>query len=167
MVDRFLRSIPNTFLQACAYARSAKRKWSAYRNTRVKKMWERVDPYEGKIAQGCLTCPPVQPLARFDMVIAFGFGYAAATKDGDLVFMERSIGHDVCSELSELWDAMGPNGYRDQGYPIVADIEEPAKVVAERLSLAEKARGAAIYLAEGTDVGVSEIGQVGPNAALE
>lgn len=126
MVDRFLRSIPNTFLQACAYARSAKRKWSAYRNTRVKKMWERVDPYEGKIAQGCLTCPPVQPLARFDMVIAFGFGYAAATKDGDLVFMERSIGHDVCSELSELWDAMGPNGYRDQGYPIVADIEELA-----------------------------------------
>ena len=61
--------------------------------------WVKMEPYEGKIYQGCLNCPPVQRLAPMDMVIAVGFGSATLTKDGQVVYSEPQRS---CEE-DEFW----------------------------------------------------------------
>jgi len=51
--------------------------------------WVKQKPFEGKVHQGCLTCPPVLRKAKMYMRIAVGFGIACVTKDGECVFMEK------------------------------------------------------------------------------
>lgn len=50
--------------------------------------WEKQPPYEGRIYQGCLNCPPVTRQASMEMLIAVGFGVAQVTKDEELIYTE-------------------------------------------------------------------------------
>ena len=56
--------------------------------------WEKLPPYTGKIHQGCLCCPPVEPSAPMDMLIAVGFGAAVVSRDGECVFQEQNDDDD-------------------------------------------------------------------------
>ena len=70
--------------------------------------WEKQEPWEGPIAQGCLSCPSVERTALMNMVIGVGFGIAQVTMDNDIIFSET---RDI--EAEDL--------------PIVADIEKLAE----------------------------------------
>lgn len=56
--------------------------------------WTKLPPYTGKIHQGCLCCPPVEPAAPLDMIVAVGFGYAGVTRDGADVWHEDNNEED-------------------------------------------------------------------------
>ena len=49
--------------------------------------YEKMPPIKGG-AQGCLNCGFVPDTLPMDAVIAVGFGYAAVTKNGEIIFME-------------------------------------------------------------------------------
>lgn len=72
--------------------------------------WEKVEPYDGAIHQGCLCCPPVEQIAPMDMVIAVGFGIAQVSKDGDVIFDENELSDDA----------------GEDEYPTLAKFEEMA-----------------------------------------
>lgn len=46
-------------------------------------------PFSGAIHQGCLCCPPVTAKADLSLIVAVGFGYAAITRDDEVIFEER------------------------------------------------------------------------------
>lgn len=50
--------------------------------------WIKLAPYEGKIHQGCLNCPPVLSKAKMYTRIAVGFGFAGIKKDSKVIFSE-------------------------------------------------------------------------------
>lgn len=52
--------------------------------------WKKEKPFEGKVHQGCLNCPPVLRKAKMYMRIAVGFGFAGIKKDNEIVFAEDS-----------------------------------------------------------------------------
>lgn len=56
--------------------------------------FEKVEPYQGVVYQGCLNCQPVETIAPLDMIIAVGFGSAEITKDGEPIFWEKSDDDD-------------------------------------------------------------------------
>jgi hypothetical protein len=93
--------------------------------------WEKLPPYQSAIHQGCPHCPPIERLAPLDMLIGVGFGYAVATKDGDLIFSESSRGpmrHYYDSKLAQLLIYLSTRKViRWEGLPILADIEELAR----------------------------------------
>ena len=64
--------------------------------------WNKVPPYQDKIHQGCLNCPPVEEIAPMEMVIGVGFGYAAVTKDDLVIFNENDFLKINDHELDEL-----------------------------------------------------------------
>ena len=69
--------------------------------------WKKVEPYEGAIYQGCLSCPPVERVAPLSMVIGVGFGTAQVLKDNEIIYEE---------------------GFQDNDdFPTLADFEKMAK----------------------------------------
>lgn len=61
--------------------------------------WEKVEPYTGTVAQGCLNCLPVEKVAPMEMLIAVGFGSACVTCDDEIVYGEMEFER----EGKELW----------------------------------------------------------------
>jgi hypothetical protein len=55
----------------------------------ARRKWKRVEPYKGKVHQGCLNCPPVLDVAPMDTIVAVGFGSAEIMRDGDVVYAEN------------------------------------------------------------------------------
>lgn len=54
----------------------------------MRRKWNKLPPWTGRIHQGCLNCPPVAETAPMDTIVAVGFGYAAITRDGEVVYSE-------------------------------------------------------------------------------
>jgi hypothetical protein len=91
--------------------------------------WEKLPPYQDQIHQGCPNCPPVRKLARLNMVIAVGFGFATVTKDGELIFSESGMSalkHHYSEKLMRVMLTCPPALLRE-GFPMLAHIEELAR----------------------------------------
>lgn len=69
-------------------------------------MWKKIEPWQGKVHQGCLNCPPVTQIANLEMIVAVGFGYAAIEKDGEPIFIE---------------------GFNDKDFHTLVEFEEMAR----------------------------------------
>jgi hypothetical protein len=57
--------------------------------------FEKLPPYEGMVHQGCLSCPPVLPIAELDTPVCVGFGLAQITKDDEVIYQDMSIAEEV------------------------------------------------------------------------
>lgn len=63
--------------------------------------WQKVEPYEGTIPQGCLHCSPVTALADPQAVVGVGFGDAHISRDGRIIYRE-SPNDDERKRLAEF-----------------------------------------------------------------
>jgi hypothetical protein len=62
--------------------------------------WKKIEPWQGRVHQGCLHAPGVQKIASLETVVAVGFGCAQITKDGAVIFDEMNA--EDFHELSEF-----------------------------------------------------------------
>lgn len=57
--------------------------------------WIKAPAFTGTIHQGCLCCPPVEPKAPMNMLIAVGFGEATVRRDGEVVLDGENMPEDA------------------------------------------------------------------------
>lgn len=62
--------------------------------------WKKLTPLKGR-NNPCLSCPPIVPKLRMNRRIGVGFGRAGVTKDGALIWCEKSQ-----MEWNQLWTVM-------------------------------------------------------------
>lgn len=62
--------------------------------------WTKLPPWTGVLHQSCSCCPPTEPRAPMDMIIAVGFGSAVATRDGVVV----ADGEDMAEKATDADD---------------------------------------------------------------
>lgn len=82
--------------------------------------WQKAEPYEDKIHQGCLSCPTVEKIAPVTMLIGVGFGVAQVTKGNELIFAEGRDNFYIPGLREAITDD------QQEGFPTVADIEKLA-----------------------------------------
>jgi len=64
--------------------------------------WSKVEPFTGRVHQGCLCCPPVTLTASLETIVAVGFGEANITRDGEIVYQERDDDEGTFRTLAEF-----------------------------------------------------------------
>lgn len=71
--------------------------------------WVKLPPYEGRIHQGCLSCPPVERQASLNTLIAVGFGVAQVTRDSVVVWRETPDEDPILLQVVEGFARADPD----------------------------------------------------------